>query len=375
MTSIKIWDGCDQILASAIKNFDDKLESISISSRNYTIYDLMRDYFDHVWQNFIFRYRELNHFVLENALFRCLLDKSGSTSVIDFDKKIIKSGTESITRNKFFVEKYHSLSHISKEYGFGTLDSFIKNVTRYSSAYDCSNIHDLSIVASLDSLREFSFACRTKTPLIEKTDNKCRFCGQLTELSYHLSKNTMQLKDSNDRSFNLSSFYCADHKPKEQTKNRHVRSKYLSVTRSRDKFDSELRRLDRYSSGRNFVLNTNLNGDLSDNEIADEFIKYYLTHNNLTDIELWLDDQNKLDTRLRTEARKLVDKRITDRKKKIVMYLLYGMNQAKIADKLGINKQAVSKNILSIPDEYRLDIIEKARKRRVSDETNKQINK
>lgn len=371
MTSIKIWDGCDPILASAIKKFEDKLESISVSSRNYTIYDLMRDYFDHEWQNFISRYKELNQFVLENAFLRCQLDKISSTSVMDFDKKVIQPAVKSITENKFSFGNYHSLSHLSKEHGFQTLDRFIQNMARYSASYVGSSNHDLSIISSLDSLRDFSHACRTKIPLTEKPNNKCRFCGKLTELSCHLSKNSALLKDSNDNFFNLSSFYCTDHKPKETAKNKHVRPGHLKVTRNGDKFDTELGRLYCYCLGRKFVVNTNLNGDLSSNDIANEFIKYYLTHKKLTDIELWLDDHNRLDTELRTEARKLVDNRITDRKKNIVMHLLSGMNQTKIAEKLGINKQAVSKNIQSIPDEYRLDILEKARKRRMC----KQINK
>lgn len=78
----------------------------------------MRDYFDHEWQNFISRYKELNQFVLENAFLRCQLDKIGSTSVMDFDKEVIQLAVKSITENKFSFGNYHSLSHLSKELGF-----------------------------------------------------------------------------------------------------------------------------------------------------------------------------------------------------------------------------------------------------------------
>lgn len=63
-----------------------------------------------------------------------------------------------------------------------------------------------------------------------------------------------------------------------------------------------------------------------------------------------------LEMRLRGEARRLVDKRMTDRKKEMVALLSTGMSQLAAAKKLGLSRQAVSKALQSIPADYRFDL-------------------
>ena len=53
---------------------------------------------------------------------------------------------------------------------------------------------------------------------------------------------------------------------------------------------------------------------------------------------------------LRDLARLMVDSRLSDRKKQILMLQRLGFNQSAIARRLGIERQAVSKAIASIPE-------------------------
>lgn len=58
---------------------------------------------------------------------------------------------------------------------------------------------------------------------------------------------------------------------------------------------------------------------------------------------------------LRNLARRIVDKRLTDRKKAIIMMIASGQNQSQVAEALGIERQAVFKALATIPDDFRLD--------------------
>jgi len=53
----------------------------------------------------------------------------------------------------------------------------------------------------------------------------------------------------------------------------------------------------------------------------------------------------------------LVDEKISDRKKEIVILLLSGLNQSEIAKRLCVERQAISKALQSIPADYRLDLL------------------
>jgi DNA-binding NarL/FixJ family response regulator len=59
---------------------------------------------------------------------------------------------------------------------------------------------------------------------------------------------------------------------------------------------------------------------------------------------------------LRNRARLMVDSKLSDRKKQILMLQRAGFNQSDIARRLGIERQAVSKSIASIPQIFRLSL-------------------
>ena len=100
----------------------------------------------------------------------------------------------------------------------------------------------------------------------------------------------------------------------------------------------------------------------SGNKLVDDFITYYSFHKKLSYEQQSLNNHGWLVVELRSEARKIVDKRMTDRKKQIVMLLHSGKNQSETANHLGIQRQAISKMLNTIPDEYRLDVILKTKK-------------
>ena len=57
---------------------------------------------------------------------------------------------------------------------------------------------------------------------------------------------------------------------------------------------------------------------------------------------------------LRNLARLMVDMKLTDRRKQILVLQKFGFNQSEIARRLEIERQAVSKALRSIPDCFRL---------------------
>lgn len=65
---------------------------------------------------------------------------------------------------------------------------------------------------------------------------------------------------------------------------------------------------------------------------------------------------------LRNQARLMVDSKLSDRKKQMLMLQWSGLNQSEIARKLGIERQAVSKALASIPAMFHLS--SKSRSRR-----------
>ena len=118
-------------------------------------------------------------------------------------------------------------------------------------------------------------------------------------------------------------------------------------------FDRELERLDRQS-----WAGINIPGAKSGNALVDDFILRLSVHRRLTYEQQSTDTSDSLETRLRWEACKLVDRRIADRKKEIISLLSLGLNQSQVAEQLGLkSRQAISKALLSIPHDYRLDLV------------------
>ena len=79
--------------------------------------------------------------------------------------------------------------------------------------------------------------------------------------------------------------------------------------------------------------------------MVDEYIRHLIGFQ-LRDVKL-------TESRLRNEARELVYRRISDRKKEIVIRLAFGASQADVAREFGISRQAISKLLAEVPSAYR----------------------
>ena len=62
------------------------------------------------------------------------------------------------------------------------------------------------------------------------------------------------------------------------------------------------------------------------------------------------------------QARLMVDSKLSDRKKQMLMLQWSGLNQSEIARKLGIERQAVSKALAAIPAMFRLSTKPRSRR-------------
>jgi hypothetical protein len=357
-TSISTWPGCDPQVANAIAAFSQAWGPYSAQSRRYSIFRLLKEKIDPAWQGLLARFPMVTNSVLKTAWVRYELFRSRAETTVDSDGNLIetsdKAHSPALSDGEF--PDFKSLSLIGQQYGFNALDRFIYFAIRSSPAYDGTTASDIMLTASLDSLRNLALACRAKKPKRESHGKVntlrgaeiCRLCSQPTELSVHLSQDTWPKEDVNDN-LRLSSLYCCEHRPKKAFSNA-VRADYLRAKRKQGAFDQELERLDRQSWAGTAAAYAK-----SGNPAVDEYIRLLSVHRSLTYEQQPPDRIDTLETRLRWEARMLVNNHISDRKKEIIALLYSGMNQSAVARQLGIERQAISKALHSVPQEYRLD--------------------
>jgi DNA-binding CsgD family transcriptional regulator len=180
----------------------------------------------------------------------------------------------------------------------------------------------------------------------------CRFCGALAELATFAEaaeasgaeseqRKAEQTRMSKlrgiDEESRLSNRYCAAHRPKLPDKT--WNPTYRKAKRSIPQFDLELTRVSRQCASRGTPQAK------SGDELVDSYIHSYMLGQTLTLAE---------EAELRDLARLMVDSRLSDRKKQILMLQRLGFNQSAIARRLGIERQAVSKAIASIPEIFQL---------------------
>jgi len=327
-TKITIWSGCDSQVEGAINSVIQAWGPYSAASNPFSIFRLLREQLDPVWLELCKREPALASKELNNAWAR------------------YQNGRALRCQPSFGalnLEGTSPLSLIAKHLGFNELDWFIKAIARNAAdKYD-------NLVPTLDSLRELAIACRAKQPKrkgkvrILPGKEKCRYCDQPTELA-------VSLANDDESDFSRSSLYCSTHKPRNLLSDA-VSKKYQQARRSQGAFDQELERLDFQSWGGTKAAHAK-----SGNPLVDEFIWRLSVHRHLTH-EQHFEKLGSLETKLRLEARMLVDRRVTDRKKEIIALLCSGITQIEAAKRLGLkSRQAISKALQSIHTDYRLDL-------------------
>lgn len=205
---------------------------------------------------------------------------------------------------------------------------------------------DQRFIATLESLSELVENCASKRP--EKSSQAkgvnlnsqrkqgfCDFCGCLTELAVFMETviarqiNDVELQDH--QKLELSHQYCSEHRPRLTTGK--WNPLYRKAKRSFQQFNIELARLNRQCAKRSTPQAAS--GDM----LVDRYFHQYLLSQTIQP-----DDKGEL----RNQARLMVDSKLSDRKKQILILHWGGLNQSEIARKLGIERQAVSKAMKSL---------------------------
>lgn len=356
---ITVWAGCDPQLADAINSFSEKWGPYSSASRRHSIFSLMRDLIDPAWYDLHHRYPAINRDSLDAAWKRYQWERYWHLAPEGSEKESPEQ-RKARAKKPFIpcsgiVNGDYALSAIARHHGFIALERFIQLTAKSIRGCD----YEDAALACINSLRSLSLACGLKKPK-KKTHGKinaqrehlhlfCQLCGQKTELSAYIEGNTWPQEDAEDECLRLSSIYCAAHRPKAPFSDS-IKAEYFRAKRSKSKFDEEFFRLERQS----WSMSVSVPWAESGNTWVDEYICRLVAHRRLT---LGQDESEMeaFEGKLRNEARMLVDRKISDRKKEIVMLLASGLNQAAIALRLGVKRQAVSKVLQSIPAAYRLD--------------------
>ncbi|VVE43827.1 LuxR family transcriptional regulator [Pandoraea horticolens] len=338
---IRAWDGCDPKLRDAIAALSTAWGSYSAQSRRYPIFKLLRELIDPAWVDLRDRYEALSAQTLNIAWMRHRLKAMTLAEQTRF------SGLGGTT----------ALSTIAQCCGLTSLDQFLQEVGREIMKKP-ADAEPSCLEQSLDSLREVAMRCRGKTTKrrslgkFGRVDllhgmSTCRSCAQPTELAAHLA----EAHGTSPEGSRLSSIYCGVHSPKKAGSST-TRAKYKQARRTQQTFEIELKRLEHQYWGHAATIRTELPA-----QTIDEFFRRLSVLKRLR-----IDDEcgtstSETEERLRSEARKLVDRRMSDRKKEIVVLLANGKSQPQIAEALGLkSRQAISKTLRTIHIDYRFDI-------------------
>lgn len=320
-SAIAIWKDCDPTVADAIERFQDRWEPHSAASKRYPLARLVEELIDPAVLTYT------------------------STLPSHYLGYIPGAGTGVV------------LSEVMRLVGVDALVRLQRRLLRaFVLTEDQQSERDQIYIATLETLVELVWACKRKQPAEQnihglngrRLKDFCRFCGTLAELASFTQAAEASDAESEQRieerlrmselrgidgELRLSSLYCEIHRPRLADKS--WNPAYRKAKRSVEQFDLELLRLSRQCASRG-TSQAN-----SGDELVDSYIQNYMLGQTL---------QLADEAELRNLARLMVDSRFSDRKKQILMLLRLGFNQSEIARRLGIERQAVSKAITSIPE-------------------------
>lgn len=303
-STIAIWEGCDASVSEALHRFLDRWEPYSTASKRYSIVRLVEELIDPALAEYAetlpSRYQGHIPGAGTNVAFSTIMQLVGIAAMVRLQRQLLRA----------FV-----LTH------------------------DKQSGDDRGFIATLETLIELVLACKRKQPSNkdmgglngQRLKGFCRFCGARAELALFAEGEGQRDLEEHLR---LSNLYCTTHRPK--TPDGRWNPAYRQAMRSVAQFDLELARLSRQCAIR--AEPKAKSGD----ELVDAYIFRYMLSQTLHLAEL------------RNLARLMVDMKLTDRRKQILVLQKFGFNQSEIARRLEIERQAVSKALRSIPDYFRL---------------------
>lgn len=310
-SAIAIWEGCDPTVSDAITQFLDYWEPYSASAKRYPIARLVEE----------------------------LIDPAVATYTATLPSRYLGHIPGAGTGVAF--------SEITRLVGLGAMVRLQRKLLRaFVLTEDRQSKRDQRFIATLETLIELVWACKRKQPAKrdlrglngQRLKGFCRFCGTLAELASFAQSTDEEGQRGIDEKLRLSNLYCPAHRPK--LTDDEWNPAYRKAKRSVAQFDLELTRLSRQCASRGTPQAK------SGDQLVDSYIHHYILSQTL---------QQAAEAELRNLARLMVDSRLSDRKKQILMLQRLDFNQSEIARRLGIERQAISKAIASIPEIFRLN--------------------
>lgn len=315
--TITIWEGCDPGISKAIERFQDRWRPYSTASRRYPIVRLIQEVIDPAVVTY------MNTLPARYSGF-----VSGVGAGMDFSETIRLVGFDTMVRLQRQLLRH-----------------FIKTEDKQDS-------RDQRFVATIESLTSLAWDCACKRPKKSTTTTGvnlnaqrkhgfCELCGELTEFADFMATvadeqvNDIELQDR--KKLELSHQYCARHRP--ILANGCRNPAYRQAKRSLAQFNLELDRLNRQCAKRATPQAAS----------GDPLVDRYFYHLMLSQTVQSADKGE-----LRNQARLMVDSKLSDRKKQILILQWDGLNQSDIARKLGIERQAVSKALKSLASTPRM---------------------
>lgn len=315
--TIVIWEGCDPTVSEAIEQFEDRWRPYSASSRRYPIVGLLQELIDPAVAAYTatLPQRYLGHI-------------PGAGTGVSLSGIIRLVGLDAMVRMQRQL-----------------LRQFIKTEDRQTS-------RDQRFTATLETLIGLVWDCACKRPKTsasakgvslnaQRKHGFCDFCGNPTEFSAFMANVAeQQVNDAeleNRKKLELSHQYCGGHRPK--LTNGEWNPAYRQAKRSLAQFELELARLSQQCAKP--ATPQVKSGD----QLVDGYFFHYVMRQTLQPADK---------AELRNQARLMVDSKLSDRKKQILMLQWSGLNQSEIARRLGIERQAVSKALASIPAMFHL---------------------
>ena len=320
---IVIWEHCSPAVSAAIQQFEKRWQAYSQYSRCYSIVRLIKEEIDPA----VAAYMDSQPFSYRSYV-------PGPGVGIGFSEIIGLIDLESMGR----LQRQLLRQFIMTE--------------------DQQTARDQVFVATLESLIELVLACMCKNPQYssaiagvnlnnQRRHGSCEYCGNLTEFSTFISRiQKNQINDAElkvNKKLELSDKYCTAHKSKLPTGE--WNPIYRQAKRSLTQFNIELARLTRQCAKRSEGCAK------SGDKLIDEYFYHFML--NLT-------IQPADHAELRNLARRMVDSKLSDTKKKMLALQKLGFNQTEIGQRLlnvnhqPMTRQAVSKALASVRKEFLL---------------------